>query len=67
MQSPPDGFEPVVTHMTETVGAAPLVVVAYGIIWAAVLLYLWILHRRQARLRTEIDDLSRRLAEKPRA
>jgi CcmD family protein len=64
MQGGPSDFEPVTGGVVETVHAAPLVVVAYGLIWAAVLFYLWTLHRRQARLQTEIDELARRVSGK---
>jgi len=60
MTQTPSEFEPVTGGMTETVQAAPLVVIAYGLIWAAVLFYLWTVHRRQTRLQADIRELSGR-------
>ena len=65
MQEGPSDFEPVTGPMVETVQAAPLVVVAYGLIWAAVLFYLWTVHRRQTRLQADIRELAGRLRDKP--
>jgi len=64
MQPSTDGFEPVTGPAIETAQAAPLVVVAYGAIWLAVLFYLWLLHRRQTRLQADIDELARRAGDK---
>ena len=64
-QAGPSDFEPVTGGMTETVQAAPLVIVAYGLIWAAVLFYLWTVHRRQIRLWADLRELSERLRDKP--
>ena len=65
MQGAPSDFEPVTGAVAETVQAAPLVVVAYGLIWAAVLFYLWTIHRRQGQLQADIQDLAIRLRDKP--
>lgn len=65
MQGDPSDFEPVTGAVVETVHAAPLVIIAYGLIWAAVLFYLWTVHRRQTRLWADLRELSERLRDKP--
>jgi CcmD family protein len=52
-----EGFEAVKGAPEESIAASPLVVAAYAFIWAAVLVYLLSLHRRQAALRAEIEEL----------
>jgi CcmD family protein len=64
-QGNPSDFEPVTGAVAETVQAAPLVVVAYGLIWVAVLFYLWTIHRRQVRLQADIRELANRLRDAP--
>ena len=64
-QGNPSDFEPVTGAVAETVRAAPLVVVAYALIWAAVLFYLWTIHRRQARLQADLAELAERLRQRP--
>jgi CcmD family protein len=40
---------------------APLVAAAYGVAWAAVLVYVWTVWRRLAKVERELADVSRRL------
>lgn len=40
--------------------ATTLVVIAYGFIWSAVLAYVLVLARRQARLERDLKELSQR-------
>jgi CcmD family protein len=48
----------------ETIPAAPLVMAAYGFVWAALLAYVWTVWRRLLKVEGEIKDLSARLAGK---
>ena len=45
----------------EQLPAAPLVVAAYAVVWVAVLVYVWSLWRRMAKLERELADLQRRV------
>lgn len=58
-----DEFVPVdqLSDPQEELPAAPLVAGAYGVAWAAVLLYVWGLWRRLDRVERELADVSRRL------
>ena len=44
--------------------AAPLVMAAYGFVWAALLVYVWTVWRRLLKVEGEVKDLSARLAGK---
>ena len=55
----PADYEPVTGPVAEAVQAEPLVIVAYGLIWAAALFYLWTIHRRQTRLHADILELGK--------
>jgi CcmD family protein len=44
----------------ETFPAAPMVIVAYGVVWAAVLAFVWYIWRRLQQVERDIDDLERR-------
>lgn len=57
-----DEFVPVTDlEQQEQLPAAPLVMVAYAVAWIAVLLYVWSLWRRLAKVEGEIAALSRRV------
>lgn len=59
---PPEGFVPVEQlEGQEQMPAAPLVAAAYGVAWAAVLLYVWTVWRRLAKVERELADVSRRI------
>jgi CcmD family protein len=45
----------------EQLPAAPLVAGAYGVAWAAILVYVWTIWRRLARVERELADVSRRI------
>ena len=57
-----EGFVPV-EHLPgrEEMPAAPLVAAAYGIAWAAVLIYLFSIWRRLATVEREMAEVSRRV------
>ena len=61
--SPPDGFVPASSLPgQEQLPAAPLVIVAYAVVWLLVLGYLWSIWSRLARAERELADVNRRLA-----
>jgi CcmD family protein len=61
--SPPDGFVPASSLPgQEQLPAAPLVIIAYAVVWVLVLGYLWSIWSRLARAERELADVNRRLA-----
>ena len=64
-QPPPaqEGFVPVdqLGEVKEELPATPLVAAAYGIAWAAVLVYVWSVWRRLNQVDRELAEVSRRL------
>jgi CcmD family protein len=65
-QQPPasqDGFVPVdqLGDPKEELPATPLVAAAYGIAWAAVFVYVWMVWRRLSKVERELADVARRL------
>jgi CcmD family protein len=55
-------FVPVGTlPQSEQLPAAPLVIGAYAFVWVALLVYVWSLWRRMAKLERELADLQRRV------
>ncbi|MGH9311783.1 MAG: CcmD family protein [Vicinamibacterales bacterium] len=53
-------FLPVTDAETERLPAAPLVMSAYAVAWAAIFLYIWSLWRRLSRVERELEQLSQR-------
>jgi CcmD family protein len=61
--SAPDGFVPASSLPgQEQLPAAPLVIIAYAVVWLLVLGYLWSIWSRLARAERELADVTRRLA-----
>lgn len=66
-QQPPttaaqEGFVPVdQLPPDEVLPAAPLVIAAYAVAWVVVLLYLWSIWRRLARVERDIGEVNRRI------
>jgi CcmD family protein len=59
----PEGFVPVdQLPGQEELPAAPLVAAAYGVAWAAVLIYLFSIWRRLAAVEREMADVARRVS-----
>ena len=57
-----EGFVPVENLPNqEQLPAAPLVAAAYGVAWAAILIYVWFLWRRLARVERDLADVARRV------
>jgi len=54
-------FEKVTGPLREEIPAVPFVAAAYGIIWLAILFYVFIVARGLARVDGEIADLKRRV------
>jgi CcmD family protein len=50
-----------VDTVEEQLPAAPLVIGAYSVVWLALVLYLWSIWRRLARVEREIAQVSRRI------
>jgi CcmD family protein len=65
MQQPPsapDGFVPASSLPgQEQLPAAPLVIIAYAVVWLLVLGYLWSIWNRLGRAERELADVNRRL------
>ena len=65
LQEPADQFVPVKTlPAQEQLPAATLVMVAYGFVWAVLLVYVWTVWRRLMKVEREMHDLSARIGEK---
>ncbi|HEU4934973.1 MAG TPA: CcmD family protein [Vicinamibacterales bacterium] len=61
--SPPEGFVPASSLPgQEQLPAAPLVIIAYAVVWLLVLGYLWSIWSRLTQAERELADVSRRLA-----
>lgn len=45
----------------EQLPAAPLLIAAYAFVWVALMVYVWSLWRRMARLERDLADLQRRV------
>jgi len=57
-----DGFLPVdESKAQEQLPAAPLVMIAYAVAWAAVFVYVWSLWSRLSKVEREILEVSRRI------
>ena len=57
-----EGFVPVEDLPNqEQLPAAPLVAAAYGVAWAAILIYVWFLWRRLAQVERDLADVARRV------
>jgi hypothetical protein len=60
--SPPEGFVPVdQLPGQEELPATPLVAAAYGVAWAAVLIYLFSIWKRINTVEREMADIARRI------
>jgi len=64
-QPPPtmqEDFVPVsALPQAEQLPAAPLLIAAYAFVWVALMVYVWSLWRRMARLERDLADLQRRV------
>jgi CcmD family protein len=62
-----EGFVPVdQLPGQEELPAAPLLAAAYGVAWAAVLIYLFSIWKRLGRVEREMAEVARRIAAEPR-
>ena len=48
----------------ESISAPPLILAAYGFVWAAVVVYVWLLWRRLGRVERELADVNAKLAKR---
>ena len=62
-----DGFESVSDITRETLPAAPLVYIAYAVVWIALTGYVFLLWRRLDRVERELKEVSARLSGGKRA
>ena len=66
--SPQGGFVPIdQLPAPEPFPAAPLVIAAYAVVWAAVFVYVWLVWRRMDRVERELREVTRRLGTGGRA
>ena len=60
-----EGFVPANSlPQAEQLPAAPLLVAAYSVVWVALVVYVWLLWRRTAKLERELADVNRRLLQR---
>jgi hypothetical protein len=65
-QPTPDGFVPVTgVPVTEQIPAAPLVISSYAFFLVLMVLFLWTIWRRIAKVESEMQALERRQSQKP--
>ena len=61
----PDGFVPVnALPQAEQLPAAPMVIAAYAVVWIVLIVYIWMLWRRLARVERELADVRRRVQDR---
>jgi len=62
-----EGFEPFKgPQQQEQLPAAPMVMTAYAVVWAVLLVYVWSLWRRIGAMARDLDELSRRVRDTER-
>jgi CcmD family protein len=62
-QEPQDQFVPVKSlPQQDQLPAAPLLMTAYGFVWAVLLVYLWTIWRRLMKVERDMQELSSRVA-----
>ena len=60
-----EGFVPANSlPQAEQLPAAPMLIAAYAFVWVALVVYVWLLWRRTAKLERELADLNRRLPQR---
>ena len=58
-----DPFRPLSEQpQAESISASPLLLAAYGFVWAAVFFYVWLLWRRLGKVERELADVNAKLA-----
>lgn len=60
----PEGFTVGGNVVHENLPATPFVFIAYGVVWTALLIYVWMLWRKAGRLGQELARVNERLAAK---
>jgi CcmD family protein len=64
-QTPQQGFQPIADipdAARETISASPLVYGAYGFVWIALVVYVFLLWQRLGKVERELADVTSRLA-----
>jgi CcmD family protein len=51
---------------TESISAPPLILAAYGFVWVAVCVYVWMLWQRLGKVERELADVNAKLAKRAR-
>jgi CcmD family protein len=60
------GFKPFQPGAQETVAASPLILAAYAFVWAAVIVYLFLLWQRIGRVERELAEVNAKLSARKR-
>jgi len=60
-QAPQNEFKPMTEVASETLPATPLVYIAYGFVWVALLAYVFMLWQRVGKVERELADVNARL------
>ena len=61
-QPPQDGFVPVTDATRENLPATPLIYIAYGFVWVALMAYVFLLWQRVGRVERELASVNAKLA-----
>jgi CcmD family protein len=62
-----DGFKPYQPGQQESLAASPLVFAAYAFVWAALLVYVFLLWQRIGRVEHELADVNAKLSARKRS
>jgi len=57
-------YENLSQQATESVSAPPLILAAYGFVWAAVFVYVWLLWQRIGRVERELAEVNGKLVKR---
>jgi hypothetical protein len=63
-QTPQDGFVPVTDATRENLPATPLVYIAYGFAWVALMAYVFLLWQRVGRVERDLASVTAKLAQR---
>jgi len=63
-QTPQDGFVPVTDATRENLPATPLVYIAYGFVWVALMAYVFLLWQRVGRVERDLAIVNAKLAQR---
>jgi hypothetical protein len=63
-QTPQDGFVPLTDATRENLPATPLVYIAYGFVWVALMAYIFLLWQRVGRVERDLASVNAKLAQR---